>query len=96
MKKKDKEIVEYVASLARIRVTSEEKGPLGEQLSKIIGYVDKLKEADTEGVEPMRGLYSPKNVFREDKVIPSVYREDILKNSPLREGDYFKIPKVIE
>ena len=96
MKEKDKEIVEYVANLARIKVASGEKDSLGEQLSKIIGYVDKLKELDTKGVEPMRGLHTPKNVFREDKVIPSVYREDILKNSPLREGDYFKIPKVIE
>lgn len=92
----DKEIVEYVANLARIKVTSREKSFLGEQLSKIIGYVDKLKELNVEGVEPMRGLHVSKNIFREDKAIPSTCQEDILKNSPLQEGNYFKIPKIIE
>ena len=92
----DKKSVEYVANLARIRITSEEKDSLAEQLSKIIGYIDKLKELDVEGVEPLRGASISRDVFREDKVIPSNCREDILKNSPSREGDYFKIPKVIE
>jgi len=91
----DRKSVEYVANLARIRITSEEKDSLGEQLSKIIGYIDKLKELDVEGVEPLRGASISRDVFREDKVIPSNCREDILKNSPSREGDYFKIPKVI-
>jgi len=91
----DKKSVEYVANLARIRITAEEKDSLEEQLSKIIGYIDKLKELDVEGVEPLRGASISRDVFREDKVIPSNCREDILKNSPSREGDYFKIPKVI-
>jgi len=91
----DRKSVEYVANLARIRITSEEKDSLGGQLSKIIGYIDKLKELDVEGVEPLRGASISRDVFREDKVIPSNCREDILKNSPSREGDYFKIPKVI-
>lgn len=91
----DKKSVEYVANLARIRITSEEKDSLGKQFSKIIGYIDKLKELDVEGVEPLRGASISRDVFREDKVIPSNCREDILKNSPSREGDYFKIPKVI-
>lgn len=91
-----KEIVEYVANLARIKITSQEREFLGGQLSKIIGYVDKLKEVNVEGVEPMRGLHISKNIFREDKAIPSTCQEDILNNSPLREGNYFKIPKIIE
>ena len=65
-------------------------------MSKIIGYIDKLKELDVEGIEPLRRVSILRDVFREDKVIPSSCREDILKNSPSREGDYFKIPKVIE
>ncbi len=96
MKEKNKENVEYVAKLARIKITSQEKEALSEQLSKIIGYIDKLKELDVEGVEPLRGLHIPENIFREDKAIPSTSRDDILKNSPSRENDYFKIPTVIE
>ena len=92
----DKKKVEYLANLARIAITENQKSFLGSQLSKIIEYIDKLKELNVEGVEPMRGLHIPKNVFREDKVNPYSGKENILKNSPLREGDYFKVPKVIE
>jgi aspartyl-tRNA(Asn)/glutamyl-tRNA(Gln) amidotransferase subunit C len=93
---KEKGNVEYVAGLAKIKITAEEKSYLSRQISDIIGYIDKLKELNVEGVEPMRGLHIPGNVFRKDEVIVSFCREEILKNSPLREGDYFKIPKVIE
>ena len=91
----DKRDVEYVANLARIKITSQQERSLEEQLSKIIGYIDKLKELDVAGVQPSRGAHITRDVFREDKVIPSGCREEILENSPSREGDYFKIPKVI-
>ena len=92
----DKRDVEYVANLARIKITSQQESSLEEQLSKIIGYIDKLKELDVAGVKPSRGAHIVRNVFRQDKVIPFEAREEILGNSPSREGDYFKIPKVIE
>ncbi|MFH1504892.1 MAG: Asp-tRNA(Asn)/Glu-tRNA(Gln) amidotransferase subunit GatC [Candidatus Omnitrophota bacterium] len=90
------ENVEYTANLARIDVSEREKASLGEQLSKIIGYIDKLKKLNTDNIEPMRGLHTERDVRREDKAKISGVKEDILNNSPLREGDYFKIPKVIE
>lgn len=92
----DKKDVKYVANLAKIKISSEQEASLEEQFSKIIGYIDKLKELDVEGVEPSRGARITRDVFREDKVVPSDCREEILKNSPSREGDYFKIPKVVE
>jgi aspartyl-tRNA(Asn)/glutamyl-tRNA(Gln) amidotransferase subunit C len=92
----DKKIVEYVANLARIGVSSDEAEHLSLQLSKILGYIDKLKELNVDNVEPMRGLNLKNNIFRKDEVVDSGLKEDILKNAPLREGDYFKIPKVIE
>ncbi len=91
-----KKDVEYVANLARIKITLQQESSLEEQLSKIIGYIDKLKELDVAGVQPSRGAHITRDVFREDKAIPSDCREEILRNSPSREGDYFKIPKVIE
>ncbi len=94
--KKNKANVKYVANLARIKITSQQESSLEEQLSKIIGYIDKLKELNVEGVEPSRGAHITRDVFREDKVISSDCQEEILKNSPSREGDYFKVPKVIE
>jgi len=92
----DKKIVEYVANLAKIRITESQRDYLGTQLTKIIEYIDKLRKLDVEGIEPMRGLHTQRNVFREDKAEPSESRDGILNNAPLREGDYFKIPKVIE
>lgn len=91
----DKSIVEYVADLARINLKPEEKEFIGSQLTRILGYIDKLKELEVKDIEPMRGLHLDNNIFRKDKAIASGCREDILKNAPLREGDYFKILKVI-
>lgn len=88
--------VEHTANLARIKISEEEKVSLEVQLSKIISYIDKLKELDTGNVEPMREPFTERNVCREDKSRLSGAKEDILSNAPLREGDYFKIPKVIE
>ena len=89
-------IVEYVAKLARITLTDEQKKILGSQLSNILEYVDKLKEVDVEGIEPLRSPQVEGNVFRQDKAVKSPEREDILSNSPAREEDYFKVPKVID
>ena len=92
----DDKSVEYVAKLARIEISKEQKDSLGKQLSKIIGYIDKLKELNVEGVMPMRDVHMCESVFREDEAKDSCMQEDILENAPsLREG-YFKIPKVIE
>jgi len=91
----DKKSVERVIELARIKVTEEEKNSLSSQLSKIIDYIDKLKEVDVAGVEPMKGPHVERNIFRKDKANPFSLREEILKNSSSRQGDYFKVPKVI-
>lgn len=96
MSKVDKKTVEYVANLARIDLAEAEKKPLIEQLSKILSYVDKLKELNTDSVEPMRNLHEAQDVLREDEAKPSAQSKRILENSPLCEGDYFKIPKVLE
>ncbi|MCK9613889.1 MAG: Asp-tRNA(Asn)/Glu-tRNA(Gln) amidotransferase subunit GatC [Candidatus Omnitrophica bacterium] len=92
----DKKQVEYVANLARIAISADEIEYLSSQLSKILDYIDKLKELNVDNIEPMRGLHLENNIFRKDEVVDSAVCEDILKNAPSREGNYFKIPKVIE
>lgn len=92
----DKKIVEYVANLARIEIEEAQKEYLAGQLSKIFGYIDKLKEVNVDNIQPMRGLHLENNILRSDEINPSNLKEDILKNSPSREGDYFKVPPVIE
>lgn len=88
--------VEYVAKLARIELTEEEKNILTSQLNSILGHIEKLSELDTEGVEPTFHVFDVRNVFREDEVRPSLPTEEILKNAPVRDGNFFKVPKIIE
>lgn len=92
----DKALVEYVAKLARIALSSQEESEIAGQFHKILDYVDKLKTVDVEGVEPMRAALIERDVLREDKVVASDLARDILANAPAREGDYFKTPKIIE
>lgn len=95
----DKKIVEYVANLARIEISQKERDSLASQLSKIIDYIDKLNELNVENVEPLRGTHLENlenNILRDDIVKLFPGKKDILNNAPSREGDYFKIPKVLE
>ena len=92
----DKKTVEYVANLARIDVSEEEKQALAPQLSKILDYIDKLKELNVDRVEPTRGAFTEDNILRQDTVEKKSLFADILANSPSQEDNHFKIPKVIE
>ena len=61
----------------------------------MIGFVEKLNEVNTDGVEPLLHMTSEINILREDEVKGSVSREDALKNAPLKDEQFFKVPKVI-
>jgi aspartyl-tRNA(Asn)/glutamyl-tRNA(Gln) amidotransferase subunit C len=88
--------VKYVANLARLALTPEEEQKLGEQLSNILGYVEKLKELDVTGVEPTSHSFPLVNVFRNDEVRPSISHEDALKNAPSKSNGLFVVPKIVE
>lgn len=88
--------VEHVARLARLELTSEEKTLFSVQMDVIIGYVEKLKELDTNGVTPTSHAVPMKNAFREDSARVSIGVEKALANAPQRVESFFKVPKVIE
>lgn len=88
--------VKYVAHLARLSLTPEEERKLGEQLSHVLGYVEKLKEVDVSGVEPMAHAFPLVNVFRADEVRPSLPREEALRNAPAQANGLFVVPKIVE
>ncbi|MCF7872635.1 MAG: Asp-tRNA(Asn)/Glu-tRNA(Gln) amidotransferase subunit GatC [Candidatus Omnitrophica bacterium] len=92
----DKERVEYIAKLAKIDINDQESEFLSSQLSKIIDYIDKLKEVDTKGIKPMRGLSTGQSLMREDKAKNNLAKENILKNAPACLDNFFKIPNVIK
>ena len=88
--------VGYVAELARLELTDEEKAVFQPQLEGIVRYVEKISEVDVEGVEPMMHGRPLVNAFREDVVKPSLPTETALANAPSRFGDEFLLPKIVE
>ncbi|MBR1870899.1 MAG: Asp-tRNA(Asn)/Glu-tRNA(Gln) amidotransferase subunit GatC [Kiritimatiellae bacterium] len=88
--------VAYVAELARLELTDEEKALFQKQMEGIVDWVAKIKEVDVEGVPPTMHGHEEVNAFREDEVRPSMERELALANAPARTGDEFKLPKIVE
>ncbi len=87
--------VEYVADLARIRVSESEKAQLAQQLSSILTYMEELNQVDTTGVSPLASVVSQTNVLREDEVRESVLQEQALGNAPASRDGLFQVPKII-
>ncbi len=87
--------VDYIAALARLSFTGEERERMARDLGEILAYVEKLNELDTEGVEPMVQVPSAENVLREDRLRPSLTPEEALSNAPARMEQFFRVPKVI-
>lgn len=88
--------VQKIASLARIEITDEEAEKYSKELSDILGFVDKLNEADTEGVEPISHITGAKNVVREDKVVEASVetKENIINNFPEKKDRFNKVKAV--
>ena len=87
--------VRKVAKLARLDLPEEKITTYTGQLESILGYVSQLAEIDTEGVPETTRAVEVTNVTREDNVTPTPVREEILNQAPLREGDFFRVPKIL-
>jgi aspartyl-tRNA(Asn)/glutamyl-tRNA(Gln) amidotransferase subunit C len=88
--------VEHVARLARLALTDAEKARMRTQLDVILGYVTKLAQVDTSGVEPTSHVLPLVNVMREDEVRPSYPADAMLANAPEPAGELFRVPKILE
>jgi aspartyl-tRNA(Asn)/glutamyl-tRNA(Gln) amidotransferase subunit C len=87
--------VEYVAALAHLTFSDEEKRTLTAQLNTILEYMDQLNTVNTEHVEPLTQVVELQNVFRKDVPSPGLTREEALQNAPDHSEKFFKVPKVI-
>ncbi|HET6576505.1 MAG TPA: Asp-tRNA(Asn)/Glu-tRNA(Gln) amidotransferase subunit GatC [Fimbriiglobus sp.] len=85
-----------VAKLARLELTDDELARMGEQLNRILGYVELIRQLDTAGVEPLAHPLPVRNVFRADEPAPSLPIDEALSNAPSRVGDYFGVPAVFD
>ncbi len=85
-----------MATLARLDLTPDEQEQLTGQLDRILDYMDKLNELDTESVEPMSHAVDVVNVLRPDRAVNQPRTEDLLRNAPARDDDFLSVPKIIE
>ncbi|MFM9907983.1 MAG: Asp-tRNA(Asn)/Glu-tRNA(Gln) amidotransferase subunit GatC [Chitinophagaceae bacterium] len=90
------ELVKNLAELSRLSFNEQEMEVIKKDLQQMIGFIDKLKELDTTGVEPLLHMSNAVNVLREDMVQGSISREEALKNAPESDGVFIRVPKVIE
>jgi aspartyl-tRNA(Asn)/glutamyl-tRNA(Gln) amidotransferase subunit C len=90
------EEVRHVATLARLDLAPDEQERLAGELDRILEYMDKLNELDTDGVEPLSHAVDVVNVLRPDKVVNQPRTEALLSNAPAREDDFLSVPKIIE
>jgi aspartyl-tRNA(Asn)/glutamyl-tRNA(Gln) amidotransferase subunit C len=92
----DKNIVQYVAHLARIELKPKELEKLAEQLKGILRFIDNLNRIDTTKISPTSHILPISNVLREDSGKESLSSGKALENAPERQGDFFVVPKVID
>ena len=91
----DNKLVADLSRLAKLKFDASKAEKMKSDLDKIIGFVDKLSELDTEGIEPLIYLSEEVNVLRVDEIKHEVSKENALKNAPQKDSDYFKVPTVL-
>lgn len=90
------QLVDKLAHLSRLQFSVAEKEGIKNDLQRMIGFVEKLNELNLTGVEPLLHMSPEVNVLREDELRGSVSRSEALRNAPLHDEQFFKVPKVIK
>ena len=89
-------LIDKLSLLARLDIKPDEKEKLRDDLQQMIGFIEKLQELDTTGIEPLMHLTEEINVLREDEVKGSVSTAEALQNAALKDDRFFMVPKVIK
>ncbi len=94
--KVDEKLVEHLAHLSRLELDPNSTNKMKHDFNKMLDFVVKLDQIDTTGVEPLLYLSEETNVLREDIVESEFTQKKALKNAPVKDTDYIRIPKVIK
>ena len=92
----DLKTIKHISKLSRISVNDEKAKKLADDLNSIFKFIEKLKQLDTENVEPLTSVAETTLKFRLDEVKSKNIRDQILKNSPEENEDFFVVPRVVE
>ncbi len=90
------EIIEHIAHLSRLEFVGEDKNAIKTDLEKIIGFMGKLNELNTDNVEPLIFMSDELNRLRDDVPSITISHDEALRNAPKKDSDYFRIPKVLD
>ena len=93
--KVDSQLVDKIAGLAKLRFEDKDKDAIINDMQRMLEFVEKLNELDTEGVESQIYISEPVNALRKDEAANETSKADALKNAPMKDSDYIKVPKVI-
>jgi aspartyl-tRNA(Asn)/glutamyl-tRNA(Gln) amidotransferase subunit C len=88
--------IKHISKLSRISVDDEKAKKLAGDMNSIFDFIEKLKELDTDNVEPLTSVAETTLKLRVDEVKSSNIKEQILKNSPDENEDFFVVPRVVE
>ena len=92
----NRELLDKMAHLARLEFDEKDAGKMMQDMSEIVDWVEKLREVDTEGVEPLTTMSYEINALRDDRVGQHLEHERALLHAPKKDADYFRVPKVLE
>lgn len=92
----DEATLAKIAHLARLEIDVKDIPKMMEDMSKMVSFVEKLNEVDTDGVEPLTTMSHEINALREDKVKDQLTKEEVLRNAPKKDENFFRVPKVLE
>ncbi|HMP99921.1 MAG TPA: Asp-tRNA(Asn)/Glu-tRNA(Gln) amidotransferase subunit GatC [Cyclobacteriaceae bacterium] len=92
----DKATLEKIAHLARLQFSETEAAQMMQDMTQVLNWVEKLKELDTSGVEPITSMSHEVNMLREDVTTEHLDRDKALRLAPAKDENYFRVPKVIE
>ena len=92
----DRALLDKIAHLSRLEFDGKDAEKMMKDMTAIVDWVEKLKEVDTEGVEPLTTMSYEINVLREDEVKGHLDHARALESAPKKDADYFRVPKVLE
>jgi aspartyl-tRNA(Asn)/glutamyl-tRNA(Gln) amidotransferase subunit C len=92
----DQKLIDQLAHLSRLSFDEETGNEMIHDLNRILSFVEKLSEVNTDGVEPLIYMVDETNVLREDDVKIDITQDEGLKNAPKKDSDYFRVPRFVD
>ena len=92
----NKNVISKLARLSKLKFNEDEMKLISNDFSKMLDFINQLQDLDTEGIDPLIHVNEEINNWREDQVQGMISQEEALSNSPVKDGTYFKLPKVLD